>query len=197
MPVLSYQRAVGLLQPIIVPVFDALQYGLDEASAEHVRRGFLRKSDRHYFLHSARRSAFERLSGLGLVVTVDDGDRSLLSLSGLLINHRNLAIRMLRPETDAAGREQVPLAPTQAKQDFYAQRALPGMDETANLLLVWSDTDGRLNDSMKLVHPIGGDNRRDNLQLAWEGPLRRDMAALRARDLDELQPERDYGLLSG
>lgn len=197
MPVLSYQRAVGLLQPIIVPVFDALQLGLDEAAAEHVRRGFLRRTDPWYFLHSARRTAFERLAGLGLIETVEDGDRSLLNLSGLLIRHQNLAVRMLRPELDSAGREQVPLAPTLAKQHFYAQHPLPGLEDTANLLLIWSDTDGVLADPMKLAHPIGGDSRRDNLQLAWEGPLSRGMADLRAHDLDELQPEHDYGLLSG
>lgn len=197
MPVLSYQRAVGLLQPVIVPVFDALQYGLDEAAAEHVRRGFRRETDPWYFLHSARRSAFERLAATGLAETVEDGDRSLLNLSGLLVRYRQLAVRVLRPELDHAGHPLVPVASTTAMQQFYGQRPLPGMEDTANLLLIWSDVDGVVTDPGKLAHPIGGDSRRDNLHLAWEGPLSRGMADLRAKDLDELQPERDYGMLSG
>jgi hypothetical protein len=190
MRVVSYQAAVRLLQPVIVPVLDALQYGLDEAAQEHARRGFRRETDPWYFLHSARRSAFERLAGLGLARTVDDGDRSLLNLSGLLVHHRDLAVRILRPEQDS-----IPLPASAALQGFYRQQALPGMDGADNLLLVWTDDAGTLREPLRLVRPVDGDGRRDSLRISWEGRLARDMARLRARDLDELQPDLDYGVL--
>jgi hypothetical protein len=194
MHVVSYQHSVRLLQPVIVPIFDALQYGLDEAMAEHARRGFERATDPWYFLHSARRSAFERLAAAGLAETVDDGDRSLLNLSGLLIRHDSLVIRVLRPELDHAGRP--PLPRTGAMRDFYHQQPLPGLEGTDNLILTWTDDLGVVQDPMVLARPVGGDSRQDSLLLAWDGPLARDMARLRARDLDELQPEHQYGSLA-
>ena len=197
MPVVSYQAAVRVLQPIIDPIFDALQYGLDEATQEHVRRRFLRQDDPWYFLHSARRSALDQLVRLGLAVTVDDGDRSLLNLSGLLVRHGDLALRILRPEVDSAGRELVPLPATTALQAYFRQRPLPGMEGTDNLLLIWSDDQGTVKDPARLVRPVGGDARRDSLRLAWDGPLARGMVHLRAKDLDELQPEHEQRTLGG
>lgn len=191
--VVSYPDAVRLLQPVIDPVFDALQYGLDEAAAEHVRRGFERATDPWYFLHSARRSTFERLRPLGLVETVDDGDRSLLNLSGLLVRHRELVVRILRPDYDGGP----PLPASRALQAFYHQHPIPGFEGTDNLVLIWTDSDGVVDDPMTLARPVGGDSRRDNLRLAWDGPLSRDMARLRARDLDELQPQHEWGSLAG
>jgi hypothetical protein len=192
MHVVSYQQAVRTLQPIIGPICDALQHGLDEAAAEHVRRGFERSTDPWYFLHSARRSAFERLASAGLAETIDDGDRSLLNLSGLLVRHQSLAIRILRPETGSGGRPQVPLPVTGALHAFYHQQPLPGLDATDNLVLTWTDDLGVLVDPLTLARPVGGDTRRDSLRLAWDGPLSPTMAGLRARDLDELQPEHQY-----
>lgn len=195
MHVVSYQRAVRLLQPVIEPILAALQYGLDEAAAEHARRGFERTTDPWYFLHSARRSAFERLSADGLAETVDDGDRSLLNLSGLLVRHQSLAIRILRPDPAAGGRAQIPLPVTGALQAFYHQQPLPGLEGTDNLVLTWTDDLGVLVDPLSLARPVGGDSRRDSLLLDWDGPLSRSMARLRARDLDELQPDHQYGSL--
>jgi hypothetical protein len=195
MRVVSYQYAVRLLQPIIEPIFDALQYGLDEAAAEHARRRFERATDPWYFLHSARRSAFERLAADGLAETVDDGDRSLLNLSGLLVRYQSLAIRILRPEPGTGGRAQVPLPMTRALQSFYHQQPLPGLEGTDNLVLTWTDDLGVLADPLILARPVGGDTHRDSLLLDWDGPLSRSMARLRVRDLDELQPEHQYGSL--
>jgi hypothetical protein len=192
MHVVSYQRSVRLLQPVIAPLFDALQYGLDEAAAEHARRGFERATDPWYFLHSARRSAFARLAAAGLAETVDDGDRSLLNLSGLLVRHDSLVIRILRPELDGNGRALLPLPATGALQSFYHQQPLPGLEGTDNLVLTWTDDRGVVTDPMTLARPVGGDARRDSLRLAWDGPLSRSMARLRARDLDELRPEHEY-----
>lgn len=195
MHVVSYPQAVRLLQPVIGPVFDALQYGLDEASAEHARRRFERATDPWYFLHSARRSAFERLAADGLAETVDDGDRSALNLSGLLVRHASLVVRILRPEADHPGRPPLPV--TGAMQDFYHQRPLPGLEGADNLVLTWTDDRGVVVDPMTLARPVGGDGRRDSLRLSWDGPLSRDMARLRARDLDELRPEHQYESLGG
>jgi hypothetical protein len=197
MHVVSYQHAIRLLQPIIDPIFDALQYGLDEAAAEHTRRRFERATDPWYFLHSARRSAFERLAAQGLAETVDDGDRSLLNLSGLLVRHDSLVIRILRPELDGSGRAQLPLPSTGALQAFYHQQPLPGLEGADNLVLTWTDDLGVVDDPMTLARPVGGDGRRDSLRLAWDGPLSRTMARLRARDLDELRPEHQYDSLVG
>lgn len=197
MPVVNYQQALRTLQPIIVPIFDALQYGLDEAAAEHLRRGFVRETDKWYFLHSARRSAFEKLRDAGLAETVEDGDRSLLNLSGLLVRYKQLAVRILRPEVDGAGRELLPLPATRAMQDFFHQQPFPGMEGTDNLLLVWSDDRGVVRDPLRLARPVGGDAHRDSLRTAWDGPLSRSMATLRARDLDELQPRHEFGEIAG
>jgi hypothetical protein len=197
MRVVSYQRAVRILQPVIVPVIDALQYGLDEAAVEHARRGFERGTDPWYFLHSARRSAFERLSALGLAQTVDDGDRSLLNLSGLLVHHGGLVVRVLRPDADGPVGGPPPPPATGALQAFYRQQPLPGLEGTDNLVLTWKDSDGVVDDPLTLARPVGGDSRRDSLRLSWDGPLSRDMARLRAPDLDELRPEHQWETLGG
>lgn len=196
MRVVSYQHAVRLLQPVIEPIFAALQHGLDEAAAEHVRRGFERATDPWYFLHSARRSAFQRLAADGLAETVDDGDRSLLNLSGLLVRHHGLTVRILRPDPGAGGRTQIPLPATGALQAFYHQQPLPGLEGTDNLVLTWTDDLGVLTDPLTLARPVGGDSRRESLLLDWDGPLSRSMVRLRARDLDELQPDHHYGSLA-
>jgi hypothetical protein len=196
MPVVSYQGAVRVLQPVIVPIFDALQEGLDRATEMHARSGIRRETDRLFFLYSARRFAYERLAALGLAQTADDGDRSVLGLSGLLLLHDGLMVRVLRPDVDATGRGLVPLpGHSEAKRAFYRQEPLPGLVSTDNVVLSWLDKQGAVEDPMILARPVGGDFRRDSLLLSWQGPLSRDMARLRAKDLDELQPEVESRML--
>jgi hypothetical protein len=196
MRVVSYQDAVRVLQPIIVPVFDALQEGLDRATEMHARSGIRRETDRLFYLYSARRFAYERLAALGLAQTADDGDRSVLGLSGLLLVHDGLLLRVLRPDIDTTGRSRTALpGHSETKQAFYRQEPLPGLAGTDNLVLSWRDVGGSVEDPMVLARPVGGDFRRDNLLLSWQGPLSRDMARLRAKDLDELRPEAEFRML--
>jgi hypothetical protein len=117
MRVMTYAAVLRAIQPIIVPVFDALEVGLQSATLEHGRNALKREDDPWFYLHCVRRYAFERLRQTDLVVTVDDGDRSLLPLSGLLIPYRNVVLRVLRPEINSAGLEVTPIpGPSDAKQ---------------------------------------------------------------------------------
>jgi hypothetical protein len=195
MHVMTYASVVRAIQPIIVPVFDALTNGLREASEEHARRSLRREDDPWYYLHSTRRSALEYLrTAGGLAATVEEGDRSMLPLSGLLIPYRNVVLRLLRPDTNRAGLPEIPIpGRSQAKQSFYRQKAISGLEGADHVLLIWTDTDGVLDDPVKLARPSYGDHRRDTLRLSWDGPLRRSMASLRAEDLDVLRPDHDYG----
>jgi hypothetical protein len=199
MHVNSYAAIVRAIQPIIVPVFDALAFGLAESNKEHARRKLVREDDPWYYLHSVRRSALVHLQRAGgLAATVEEGDRSLLPLSGILIPYRNVVLRVLRPETNRAGVHMTPLpGNSEAKKAFYRQEPIPGFEGADNVLLLWRDTDGVISDSMTLARPIGGDHQRSNLRLSWDGPLRRSMAALRAEDLDLLRPEHEYMQLGG
>src|SRR5262249_20737268 len=107
----------------------------------------------------------------------------------------NLAVRLLRPRTTRRGRLEIPLpGRSAARQRFWRQEAgsaLPGM-ETDNLLLLWTDTAGILDEPLLLVRPLGGDQRRRSLKLDWVGRLERSMAGSRVEDLDELMPAVEY-----
>jgi len=194
MHVSSYSAIVRAIQPIIVTVFDALAFGLAESNEEHARRRLEREDDPWYYLHSARRSALVHLQRAGgLAATIEEGDRSLLPLSGILIPYRNVVLRALRPEINGAGVHVTPLpGHSEAKKAFYRQEPIPGFEGADNVLLLWADTDGVLSDPMTLARPIGGDHTRSSLRLSWDGPLRRSMAVLRAEDLDLLRPEHEY-----
>ena len=69
--------------------------------------------------------------------------------------------------------------------------------DTDNLLLLWRDNQGVLVEPLTLVRPVGGDHRRDSLTLSWRGKLSREMADMRAADLDGLRPDADWGRLGG
>ena len=194
----TYAASVAALQPIVVPVFDALQAGLDAATEHHAHAGFARHRDPWYFAHTVRRVAAERLRNLGVLAEAEDADRPYLALSGLLIFHRDRAVRVLRSQETRTGEIEVPVpGRSAARQRFWHQEpALDGMD-TDNLLLLWRDDDGVLVEPLTLVRPVGGDHRRDSLALSWRGTLSREMAAMRAADLDELQPDAAWGRLGG
>lgn len=195
MHVMTYAAVVRAIQPIIEPVFEALARGLRETTEEHARRGFKREDDPWYYLHSTRRAALEHLrSAGGLAATVEEGDRSMLPLSGLLVPYRNVVLRVLRPDLNRAGLPVIPVpGRSEAKQSFYRQEPITGFEGADHVLFIWSDTDGLLDDPAKLARPVGGDHRRDSLRLSWDGPLRRSMASLRAEDVDLLWPDHDYG----
>jgi hypothetical protein len=65
MHVSSYAATVRAIQPIILPVFDALAFGLAESNKEHARRKLEREDDPWYYLHSVRRSALVHLQRAG------------------------------------------------------------------------------------------------------------------------------------
>jgi hypothetical protein len=189
----TFKQVIGVLRPVIVPVYSALQSGLDEATTLHAQRQHRRSDDPHYFVHTVRRVAAEQLRAEGFLAESEDADRPALSLSGLLVHHGGVALRILRPELDRRGKILVPVpGRSQPRQAFWRQEPqLPGM-ETDNILLLWSDEDGAVVDPMVLVRPLAGDHRRDSLQLEWRGRLSRSMASLRAADLDELVPDIEY-----
>lgn len=185
----TYQQALRRLQPIVPPVFDALEAGLTASMEDHAVKKLRRKVDPHYFSHTARRITCERLRMDGLLVTDPDQERSALPMSSIQIEFAGVRLWVLRAKKD------VPLPTSPRKQQFYRQE--PTLEGWDNLLLLWDDNDGDLRDPMHLVRPIGGDKSRRNLVLDWDGPLSRTMANLRAQDLDQLQPEKEWKKLGG
>jgi hypothetical protein len=189
----TYGQTVARLHPVIGPLFEALDAGLVAATEVHTARGFRRGDDPWFFGHTVRRVAIERLQEVGLQAQAESG-RPVYAMSGLLVFHQDLAVRVLRPLTSKRGRPQLPLPGRSAsRQRFWRQQegAFPGL-VTDNLLVLWTDTDGVLNEPLLLVRPLGGDHRRVNLKLDWRGRLERSMATRRAEDLNELVPDVDY-----
>ena len=188
----TYAESVRVLQPIIGQLFDAIQTGLKSATEDHADRGLFRRDDQHFYVHSVRRIACDRLRADGLQVTNERG-RPFNALSGLLVFYNHTLLKVLRVSEDPKKSSVTIPAPGRSKrrQDFWAQRpspALPGM-ETDNLLLLWNDVEGQLVDRMILARPLGGDHKRSNTRVEWVGKLTRQMASLRAADLDELTPD--------
>lgn len=193
MHVITYQRAVGELRPVIEPLFEALTQGIAYANDLHTSKPFRRRLDPWFYSHAVRRVACDVLRDHGLQAELDGSDSPLHPLSGILVFYRGMALKVLRPTVTSNGTALLPLPGRSARrQAFWRQeQALPEMD-TENLLLVWRDEDGSLVDPVALARPLGGDHRRANLKVHWEGSLSRSMAELREEDLDGLQPYRYY-----
>jgi hypothetical protein len=191
----TYSQAVKVFQPVIDPLFKALNTGLDEAAKDHTTKDIARKDDPHYYLHTVRRIACRELGTRGLTAINEKSDRPLLGLSSILIPFRGLAVRVLHTQLDERGGLIIPVpGRSRDRQSFWRQEAgsaLPGL-ETDNLLLLWRDDLGKLVEPMHLVRPLGGDHRRASLTFHWKGKLERQMANFRASDLDELQPDVEY-----
>ncbi|MGY0060250.1 hypothetical protein ACWY4P_27515 [Streptomyces sp. LZ34] len=191
----TYAESVRQLQPVIPPVFSALEEGLKAANQHHTTNSLVRTDDPWHYAHTARRVALEHLRSKGLQAETDEG-RPLYPMSGLLLFYRSMAVRILRPiEDDQTGGIAIPPpGPSRKRQAFWRQdadSAIPGL-ETDNLLLLWRDDAGKLVDPMTLVRPTGGDHRRNSVRFDWVGKLSRSMATLRAADLDELEPDQQY-----
>ncbi|MEV6963425.1 hypothetical protein AB0M97_30600 [Streptomyces sp. NPDC051207] len=191
----TYAESVRQLQPVIPPIFSALEKGLKGANEHHTSNGLVRSDDPWHYAHTARRIALEELRSLGLQAETEDG-RPLYAMSGLLLFYKTMAVRILRPSDDArTGGVTIPLpGRSKKRQAFWSQdpaSAIPGL-ETDNLLLLWKDDAGKLVDPMTLVRPTGGGHRRNSLRVDWVGKLSRSMATLRAADLDELEPDQQY-----
>ncbi len=184
----SYPEILRRIQPIMKPLFDALQSGIRLANETHGPGRFVRRHDAHYWAHTVRREACDKLKTAGLQA---DLDSQVMHLSAILVQFDGVWLRVLRPEI----RRDKPLVPlpgrSKARQAFYRQD--PVLDDlegvaSDNMLVIWQDTAGRLEEPLRLVRPLGGDHQRCNLRLHWEGELRSNMADLRAADLDALQP---------
>lgn len=180
--VATYVETVQALRPIIPVVYEALQAGLDAAATDHEKRHLERTADPHYFSYSARRTAVERLRSKGLLRLGDRGDRSALAMSGIQLDHAGHRLWVQR-----SANKDIPLpGKSGPKGRFYRQE--PTLEGWNNLLMLWRDDAGTLEDPLWLVRPLGGDNRRKELRLDWQGPLRLSMAGMRESDLDQLQP---------
>jgi hypothetical protein len=194
----TYAESVRQLQPVIPPIFSALKAGLAAANEHHTTNGLVRSDDPWHYAHTARRIAIDQLRDAGLQAETEEG-RPLYAMSGLLLFYRSMAVRILRPSEDVrTGGVVIPLpGRSKKRQAFWGQQdgsAIPGL-ETDNLLLLWRDDAGTLVDPMTLVRPTGGGHRRHSLRVDWVGKLSEGMATLRAADLDELEPDRQYGQL--
>jgi hypothetical protein len=194
----TYREAVEAFQPVIDPLFAALIKGLEEAQKDHASKEIDRKDDPHFYLHIARRIACRELAANGLTAineTSSKPGRPLLGMSGILIPFKGLAVKVLHTQLDKHQQDMIPIpGQSRDRQAFWRQEAgsaLPGL-ETDNLLLLWRDDLGKLVEPMYLVRPLGGDHRRGSLVFQWKGKLERQMAHLRASDLDELQPDVEY-----
>lgn len=201
MHVMTYAASIRALQPIILPTFEALQNGLNAAAEDHTRRSLIRKGDPWFYAHTVRRVASESLQAKGLQALDEGGRRPLLALSGLLVLHAGLAVRVLRAErADELHAIPVP-GRSKRRQRFWRQEPLPGMAlpgmEASNLLLLWDDQDNQVMEPLTVALPLGGDHRRDSLRLAWAGRLTKEMARLRVADLDELEPDRKFDQMEG
>lgn len=191
----TYREAVKAFQPVIDPLYAALQLGLNVAASDHTKKKIDRDDDPHYYLHTVRRIACRELAKHGLTPIVEQSDRPLMAMSSILLPFKGLAVKVLHTRQDTCGQAIIPIpGRSRQRQRFWHQvagSALPGM-ETDNLLLLWLDDRGELVEPMRLVRPLGGNHRRDSLVLDWKGKLERKMAKFRAADLDELQPEVEY-----
>ena len=188
MQMTTYAEAVRTLQPIIPSIFNALEAGLEATTDQHSRALFARRDDPHYYLHTVRRVAIERLRELGLQAT-SERNRLFVPMSGLLLNHAGLSIRVMHSDAGPHTQPQIPIpGRSRRKQAFWRQQSFDGV-QAENLLLLWRDDAGVLVDPMTLVRTLGGDHRRPSLKVHWQGQLSRDMVAVRAADLDELVPD--------
>ncbi|WP_173040805.1 hypothetical protein [Phytohabitans flavus] len=185
----SYGRALSALHPTFATIFRSLEEGLEEAQRYHTERQYKRSDDPHLYLHLARRRACAVLEEEGLAARLVD-DSAALNMSGILIHHQGFAVRVLHAQRGTAGEIEVPVpGPSRPRQEFWRQAsAIPGL-ETDNLLLLWLDDKGVLQDPMVLIRPLRGDNLKANLQLEWRGKIYREMAKLRAEDLVGLEPD--------
>lgn len=186
----SYSQGVRALQDIIAPLYGALEHGLAVSSEYHADRSLLRRDDPWFYLHMVRRIAVERLRAEGIQPVKDETGAPLLALSGIMLLHRGLAVRVLHAQAAPGMAPDVPTpGRSQSKQAFWHQQpALPGL-QTDNHLLLWQDEDGTLSERMEFVRPLSGDYQRSNLEVEWRGPLFKRLGMLRAADLDELQPD--------
>ncbi|KAA9156451.1 hypothetical protein FPZ12_027580 [Amycolatopsis acidicola] len=181
------------IQPVIPALFDALQYGLTTATSDHADYRLKRDDDQHYYVHQARRLAVEELTRQGFLARDEDSGRPLVPMSGIFIGYRGVALRVYRTSKARSGKIAPPLPGRSVKkQEFWRQEpALDGLDAD-NILLTWSDDQGRLDEQMRMYRPVAGDHRRDSFKCSWEGKLTRAMANLRAEDLRLLQADIEY-----
>lgn len=191
----SFGQTVSRLQPVIKPIFDALDAGLTAAAADHARRGLQRPDDPWYFAHSARRTVCDKLKAAGLQAVDEDTGRPANPMSGLLVTYGGIALKILRPTIDRRGRVVLPIpGPSAKRQEFWRQQ--PALDlagvPTDNIILLWHDKDGVLVEPLTLFRPLGGSHRRDSLKLDWRGTLQRSMATMRAADLELLPAVAEY-----
>ncbi|MBC8991466.1 hypothetical protein H9X95_15030 [Micromonospora chalcea] len=185
----SYGRALAALHPIIDTLYRSLEEGLEESQQYHTDKMYRRVDDPHFYLHAARRHACTVLEGEGLSAKlIEEG--SALNMSGILVYYNGLAVRVLHTQRDPKRKVEVPVpGRSRLRQEFWRQvPTIPGL-ETDNLLLLWLDEEGVLEDPMILVRPLGGDHQRANLRLDWRGKVSRDMAGRRAEDLVGLEPD--------
>jgi hypothetical protein len=196
MSMTSYGGALNALHPIMNTVFQSLDEGLEEAQTYHTAKSYQRSDDPHFYLHAARRHACTVLNEAGLSASLVD-DSAKLNMSGILVQHRGFAVRILHTQQDSKGRVQLPIpGRSKQRQGFWAQQPpIPGL-ETDNLLLLWLDVDGALVDPMILLRPLGGDHRRGTLRLEWRGKVARGMTTMQAEDLNVLEPDWQVGRLA-
>ena len=189
MPMASYGRALSALHPTFATIFRSLDEGLEEAQRYHTDRLYKRTDDPHLYLHLARRRACAVLEEAGLSAKLVD-DSAALNLSGIQIHHQGFVVRVLHTQHGPAGEVEIPVpGSSKPRQEFWRQApAIPGL-ETDNLVLLWLDDGGVLEDPMTLIRPLGGDNSRANLHVEWSGKIYREMAKLRAEDLVDLEPD--------
>ncbi|WP_173157944.1 hypothetical protein [Phytohabitans suffuscus] len=185
----SYGRALSALHPTFATIFRSLEEGLAEAQRYHTERRYKRSDDPHLFLHLARRRACAVLEEEGLSARQVD-ETAALNLSGILIHHQGFAVRVLHSQREIGREVEIPVpGASKPRQEFWRQAsAIPDLD-TDNLLLLWLDEGGVLEDPMFLIRPLGGDNLKANLRVEWRGKISREMAKLRAEDLVDLEPD--------
>lgn len=181
----SYEATLRRLAPIVGPLCESLQYGIDGADEVYRFRGYRAARHAHLWSHLARTEALQMLERHRLVADEDDERaESDPPLSAIRLQHGPdiLKVRLSRDGDVPQPGTSVALA------SFYGQQTqLPGM-ETNNLLLLWRPMAGKLITPLHLVRPVRGGRYKRDLLVGWRGPLAPDVASLRAADLNELRP---------
>lgn len=185
----SYREVVAKLQPIVPTLFEAFTEAVELANTEHTEKGYARSDDPWFYAHNARRDVLHRLNTAGLIVRDESAEKPQYPMSALRINYDDLAVWMFKRPRPNKGTHEIPVpGRSDDKRRFWRQEPmLPGM-ATDNILLLWSEDRGALDAAMTLVRPLGGDHRRDSLQVAWVGSLTKEMATFSGADLNELEP---------
>lgn len=180
------EATITRLTAAIPVIYGALRHGVSVANAYFSKQGWEQADEPWLYCHLVRAHAKERLGGGGVVADLEDVEGVSLPMSGLLIHHGFDVVKIRKAEDGV-----VPRPGSVIAGQFYEQlSALPGLEETNNLLILWDAPGGQLS-PLVLTRPLGSAHRHD-LLVEWKVELPETTTSQRrVDDLDELAPLAD------